>query len=54
MALTYNSGTRVEIIKGSHKGKRGKVVMKGHVKIVLLDDNKTEIFAINDDNVRKV
>ena len=53
MALTYPTGTRIEITRGDYKGKKGTVNIQGKIKIVLLDDG-AELMGVSDNNCRKL
>lgn len=52
MALALSVGSRVTIIKGSHKGKSGYVKLERGVKVVELD-NGVVLYGISDSNVKK-
>lgn len=53
MALSHPDKTRVEITRGTYKGKKGTVYMKGKIKMVLLDDGP-ELMGVSDTNCRKL
>lgn len=53
MALSHPENTRVEITRGTYKGKRGTVHMQGKIKIVLLDDGAS-LMGVSDSNCRKL
>jgi hypothetical protein len=53
MALTHSSGTRIEIIRGDYKGKKGTVQAQGKIKVVLLDGG-TELMGVSDSICRKL
>lgn len=51
--LTHSVGTRIEITKGTYKGKKGTVYMNGKIKMVLLDDGP-ELMGVSDKNCQKL
>lgn len=52
MALSHPEGTRVEITRGDHKGKKGTVRMQGRNKIVILD-SAVQLMGVSDSNTKK-
>lgn len=51
--LSHSVGTRVEITRGSYKGKKGTVQMQGKNKVVILD-SQVVLMGVSDSNTKKV
>lgn len=53
MALSLSEGTRVEITRGDHKGKKGTVRIQGKNKVVILD-NAVVLMGVSDSNTKRL
>jgi hypothetical protein len=51
--MKHADGTRVEITRGSFKGKRGVVQTHQGLKVVVLDNSGVVLHGVNDGNVKK-
>jgi hypothetical protein len=54
MALTHSHGTRVVVLKGSHRNQIGTVTVKGKIKTIILDKDNVELMGASDEMVRKL
>lgn len=54
MALTHSDGTRVVVLRGSHRNQVGTVKVRGRMKVIILDKDNAELMGASDEMVRKL